>query len=553
VPLLVSVFVALAVVALLPEPDGVIGHVAWWSAVLGSAYAAALFVDRVARRALPLAVLLRLSLVFPDRAPSRLQAARRTSLREIERQLQEATDAGEPVEAARTLVSLVGALGLHDKRTRGHSERVRAYVDLLSEEMELPEDDRVRLRWAALLHDIGKLSVPGAVLNGGRDLADEEWAALRRHPAEGERLAGAMLPWLGEWGRCVREHHEHWDGSGYPLGLAGTEISLGARIVAVADAFEVMTANRSYQAAIGATAAREELARCAGKDFDPAVVRAFLQVSLGRLRGVVGPMGFLPVLPFLAAANRAGDAVRGMTTVATVSAVALAATGGAATPAPVPPGPRVPVVALPSASSVPSPPPSPPPAPTPTATPRPTTVALPAAVLTRPRPVVRASPAPAPARPPAPAPARLASVLFLGPDSDLVGELPSSGSVSVPGGKGISFAVALAAPATLRVTPTMVLFHSMRTRHGQGQPRASVRIVLADCLGGTCHTLSTGSAVLARPKAGYAEQSITLSALDTVLAAGHELRVSLALVSRDNVTGLLVGIGGTTSSRLVLG
>ena len=144
-------------------------------------------------------------------------------------------------------------------------------------------------------------------------------------------------------------------------------------------------------------------------------------------------------------------------------------------------------------------------------------------------------------------------MLFLGPDSDLVGELPGSSSVTVPGGNGISFDVAAAAPATLTGAPTVVLFHSMRTRHGHGQPRAVVRVVLADCLGGSCRTLSTGSAVLARPRTGYAEQSVTLTALDTVLAAGHELRVSLVLMSRVNVSGLVVGIGGTTPSRLVLG
>jgi hypothetical protein len=87
-----------------------------------------------------------------------------------------------PIEAAETLVTLVSILGLHDSRTRGHSERVRALTDLLSTELDLPEEDRIRLRWAALVHDLGKLTVPAEVLNGGRDLTDDQWAGLRRHP-----------------------------------------------------------------------------------------------------------------------------------------------------------------------------------------------------------------------------------------------------------------------------------------------------------------------------------------------------------------------------------
>jgi len=550
VPLVVSVVVALVVIAVLPGPEGWLGHVAWWVAVLGAAYGAALVVDRVARRALPLAVLLRLSLVFPDRAPSRLKTARRTSLREIEHQvasLERAGAEGGPAEAARTLVALVGALGLHDKRTRGHSERVRAYVDMLSEEMGLVEEDRVRLRWAALIHDIGKLSVPGPVLNGGRDLADDDWAALRRHPAEGERLAGALLPWLGEWGLCVRQHHEHWDGSGYPHGLHGTEISLGARIVAVADAFEVMTANRSYQTAIKATAAREELARCAGKDFDPAVVRAFLQISIGRLRGVLGPLSFLPALPLAALGDRAGRAAQGMTTVAAVSAVALTTAGG--TPTPITPAFAAPAPSI----SVPTTAPSPAALAVPTASPLPAPRPVaPAPVL--PSPAAVALPPPSHPAPPASPPAATPPLLYLGVHADLLGVVSVSGTVWVPGGgRPVPFSHTLSEGMTLTGVPRMVLFDDLRTRHGRGLPSATVRVTLADCFEGSCRTLSTGSASVVRRRSGYGEQSVSMSPVDVVVASGHDLRVTLALVSHDNATGMVVALGGRTSSRLLLG
>ena len=547
VPLAVSLVVALLVIAALPRPHGPGETLLWWLTVVAAAYGAALLVDRLARRALPLAVLLRLSLVFPDQAPSRLKTARRTSIREIEHQVAELHDTDEPAEAARMLVSLVGALGLHDKRTRGHSERVRAYVDVLTEEMGLHEDDRVRLRWAALLHDIGKLSVPGPVLNGGRDLGEDEWAALRAHPDEGDRLAGAMMPWLGEWGRCVREHHERWDGSGYPRGLSGTEISLGARIVAVADAFEVMTANRSYQQAIKATAAREELARCAGTDFDPAVVRAFLQVSIGRLRGVLGPLAFLPALPLAGLADKAGRAAQGLTTVAAVTAVALVTAPGSAVhsaPLVAEPEPPVAVAPAPHPVLVPTATPTPTPAPPPTAP----HVVRPAA-----RPVVVPT-TPAPRRPsPPPPPPVLGPVLYLAAEARLLDIASAGGSVTVPqGGTPIRFGAHVDVDTHLTGSPRMVLFQQLVPRHGNGLPRATVHVDLLDCAP-SCRLLSTGSADLARTHDGWVRQVIPMSPVDAVVLAGDDLRVSVVLVSHQNLAGLLVGFGGSTPSGLLLG
>lgn len=544
VPLVASLVAAVVLVLVLPHPTTPLADLGWWVAVLGGAFLAAQLVERVARRALPLAALLTLSLVFPDRAPSRLRTARRTSLRELEREVARLEEAGEPSEAAQSLVALVGALGLHDKRTRGHSERVRAYVDLITEELGLPEHDRLRIRWAALIHDIGKLTVPGSVLNGGSDLHEDDWHALRQHPTEGERLAAGLLPWLGEWGQCVREHHERWDGHGYPLGLAGTQISRGARIVAVADAYEVMTANRSYHKAITPAAARAELSRCAGSDFDPAVVRAFLQVSIGRLRGVLGPFAFLPALPFAAAGHRAGDVVKGMTTTAAAVTVglALATSPPAPSPSRTPYQQEAPAVAAPTVPATPAPVvTTPPPAPVR----RPVLLSVSSAL-----PVV--APAPHGFATPSPLPTPVAvPVLFLTGSGGLSARLPGAGSVTVDaGGSAAVFAGGAGPGWVLRGTPLARLVVDLQTWHGRGNPRSSVTLVLQDC-GATCRTLGTGTAFVPQRR-GVQTVALRLPPVDTVVAAGRVLRVLVSVQGATGVRDLLLLYGGSAPSTLRL-
>jgi len=301
IPTLASVAAALVASALLPVPEGVGELIAWWLVLTAISLVVLVVVDRLARRLLPLVALLRLSMLFPDRAPSRFKIAREAvSVRRLSSRLQHARThglGGEPAEAAKTIITLISALGAHDRKTRGHSERVHVFTELIAEEMGLPQSDRDRLRWAALLHDVGKLMVPEVVLNKPGKPDEDEWVTLRRHPEEGTRFIAPLVPWLGEWALAVGQHHEWFDGSGYPQGLSGTNIARAARIVAVADAFEVMTAPRSYRRAVGALAARQELARFAGTQFDPAIVRAFLSISISRLRGAMGPLAFLAPLP----------------------------------------------------------------------------------------------------------------------------------------------------------------------------------------------------------------------------------------------------------------
>src|SRR5688572_20592331 len=238
-PTAISVAAVLAMTSVVPPPRGSLGvYVCWWAGLSAAATVVLVAAGRVSRRLLPLAALMRLSLVFPDSAPSRIALARRSgTVATLEQRLAEARrgDARTPAAAAQLLLALVADLDEHDSLTRGHSERVRQYAQSIGRELGLGRRELDLLNWAALLHDVGKLDVPHEILTKDGRPSDDEWEVLRGHPSAGAQLAAPLRDWLGEWGAAVEEHHERWDGTGYPHGLAGTDISRAGRIVAVAD------------------------------------------------------------------------------------------------------------------------------------------------------------------------------------------------------------------------------------------------------------------------------------------------------------------------------
>jgi diguanylate cyclase (GGDEF)-like protein/putative nucleotidyltransferase with HDIG domain len=175
-----------------------------------------------------------------------------------------------------TVLALAEVIDIRDAGTAAHSETVGRYAGAIARELGLPADVVERVRFGGIVHDVGKIGIPDSVLRKPGWLTDEDWHEMRRHPEIGARiLRGANLDDVGEW---VLAHHERPDGQGYPHGLSGNEIPLEARILAVADAFEAMTSDRVYRPALTYEAAREELTRCSGTQFDSRVVDAFIGV-----------------------------------------------------------------------------------------------------------------------------------------------------------------------------------------------------------------------------------------------------------------------------------
>ena len=173
------------------------------------------------------------------------------------------------LRAAESLVRFVDA---RDPSTANHSQVVSSLTEAIGRQLGLDEETVEQLRLAGLLHDIGKIGLPDAILHAPRQLTDVEFDSVRRHPEFGHSLLQDLdVEPIDEW---VLRHHEHWDGSGYPHGLCGEEIPLGARIVHVADAFEAITASRPYREAMSETQALRELRANAGTQFDPEVVEA---------------------------------------------------------------------------------------------------------------------------------------------------------------------------------------------------------------------------------------------------------------------------------------
>jgi len=176
-----------------------------------------------------------------------------------------------------TLQALTAALETRDSETHGHSERVVTYSLRLGREYGLNSEEMKSLEFGSLLHDIGKIGVPDSILRKPAKLTEEEWVLMREHPVHGQQILRG-IEFLQGASRVVAQHHEQWDGSGYPLGLRGEDIDICARIFAVADAFDAITSDRVYRRGKPYEAAAKELDDWAGRQFDPKVVEAFHRV-----------------------------------------------------------------------------------------------------------------------------------------------------------------------------------------------------------------------------------------------------------------------------------
>ncbi len=176
-----------------------------------------------------------------------------------------------------TLEALGDALDLKDAETEGHSRRVTAYTIAIARHMGLNADQIRVIARGAFLHDIGKMAIPDAILRKPGKLDPDEVAIMREHCYRGFQLL-KRIPFLGEASEIVYSHQERYDGTGYPRGLKGEEIPLGSRIFSVADTLDAITSDRPYRPAQSVKAAKEEIQRWSGRQFDPEVVKAFLSM-----------------------------------------------------------------------------------------------------------------------------------------------------------------------------------------------------------------------------------------------------------------------------------
>ena len=178
----------------------------------------------------------------------------------------------------KTIRAISNALDTKDSYTNGHSLRVTLYSMILAKELNLEEDYMEDIEIAGLLHDIGKIAMPKSILCKNGRLTDEEFLVMKSHPVRGEKIVINIkkLQMISEW---VKSHHEKWDGTGYPDGLAGTGIPLAGRIIALADTYDAMTSTRPYRTALAHEVAIAEIARCAGTQFDPELAKKFVSIE----------------------------------------------------------------------------------------------------------------------------------------------------------------------------------------------------------------------------------------------------------------------------------
>lgn len=213
----------------------------------------------------------RTSLELDVRAKTKELAEKNLLLEQYSHELESST--------VNTILTLQTALEEKDLYTAGHTMRVTAFAIEIARSMDLPQEELTILRRACQLHDIGKLVIDVSCIQKPGPLTAEEWDAVKKHPEVGENIM-RPLRFLRREAEIIRHHHERMDGKGYPDGLYGHELDILTKIVTVADSYDAMTSKRSYKINLSRQNAIEELTRCAGSQFDPTIVQAFVALLL---------------------------------------------------------------------------------------------------------------------------------------------------------------------------------------------------------------------------------------------------------------------------------
>jgi len=184
----------------------------------------------------------------------------------------------------KTILALAAALESRDRNTGDHIERVRLLAERVAVGLQLSPDDVQAVQYAAILHDVGKIGIPDSILNKPGKLNEDEWEVMKRHPSIGADIL-AKIAGFERVSEATLAHHERFDGQGYPAGIAGTNISIEARIVSVIDAYDAMTHERPYRKAMSHDEAMKQLDLHSGTQFDPAVVEVLKAVLVERRGG----------------------------------------------------------------------------------------------------------------------------------------------------------------------------------------------------------------------------------------------------------------------------
>ena len=175
-----------------------------------------------------------------------------------------------------TIFALSDAIEAKDSNTHGHSSRVLIFCELTGIALGWNQQTMEQLRYAAILHDIGKIGIPEELLNKSTALTSEEFDVVKNHPVLGARIIH-NIPHLEQASTAILQHHEYYSGHGYPAGLSGEEISPLAKILAISDAYDAMTSGRPYRPALTESEAYDELHKCAGSQFDPEIIKVFCE------------------------------------------------------------------------------------------------------------------------------------------------------------------------------------------------------------------------------------------------------------------------------------